>query len=97
MAHSHQGHDHSSASNLKVAFFLNLCFTIVEIVGVFWTNSVAILNDAIHDAGDTTSLGLAWYFERKSAKGRTPIHTYGYTRYRLLGGDKELKHSRGSD
>lgn len=80
------GHDHGAASNLKVAFLLNLGFTILEIFGGLWTNSIAILTDALHDAGDTSSLGLAWYFERISERGRTPQHTYGYTRFRLLGG-----------
>lgn len=72
--------------NLKIAFFLNFIFTIIEIIGGLWTNSIAILTDAIHDAGDTVSLGLAWYFEKVSKRDRTPQHTFGFTRYRLLGG-----------
>lgn len=80
------GHDLGVASNLKVAFLLNLAFTVLEIAGGVWTNSIAILTDALHDAGDTASLGLAWYFERVSRRERTPQHTYGYTRFRLLGG-----------
>lgn len=81
-------HDHSpdSAGNLKVAFFLNLGFTIIEIIGGLWTNSIAILTDALHDAGDTASLGLAWYFDKLSDKKRNNHHTYGYKRFRLLGG-----------
>lgn len=81
-------HDHSpdSAGNLKVAFFLNLGFTIIEIIGGLWTNSIAILTDALHDAGDTASLGLAWYFDKLSNKERNNQHTYGYKRFRLLGG-----------
>lgn len=86
MSDSHSGHDHGSEGNLKVAFFLNLGFTILEVVGGLWTNSIAILTDALHDSGDTASLGLAWYFERLSEKSRTPKHTYGYKRFRLLGG-----------
>lgn len=86
MGHSHKSHQHGSAGNLKVAFLLNLGFTIVEIVGGLWTNSVAILTDALHDSGDCASLGLAWYFDRLSRRGRTAEQTYGYTRYRLLGG-----------
>ena len=86
MSDQHAGHDHGSEGNLKIAFFLNLGFTLLEIVGGLWTNSIAILTDALHDAGDTASLGLAWYFERLSERGRTPKHTYGYKRYRLLGG-----------
>lgn len=85
MSHSHD-HDHGSDGNLKVAFFLNFGFTIIEIIGGLLTNSIAILTDALHDAGDTASLGLAWYFERVSERGRTSRHTYGYKRFRLLGG-----------
>ncbi len=83
--HDHS-HHHGSEGNLKVAFFLNFGFTILEIVGGIWTNSIAILSDALHDAGDTASLGLAWYFERLSKKENSPTHTFGYKRYRLLGG-----------
>jgi len=85
MSHDH-GHAHSSTGNLKTAFFLNLGFTVLEIAGGLWTNSIAILADAVHDFGDSLSLGLAWYFDRLSRKGRTPGHTFGYRRYRLLGG-----------
>lgn len=83
MPHSH---DHSSEGNLKVAFFLNLGFTLLEIIGGLWTNSIAVLTDAVHDAGDTASLGIAWYFERISGRDHTERHTYGFRRYRLLGG-----------
>ena len=81
-------HDHSPASegNLQIAFFLNFGFTIIEIIGGLWTNSIAILTDALHDAGDTASLGLAWYFDKLSNKERNAEHTYGYKRFRLLGG-----------
>ena len=60
-------HDHShahSSSNIKVAFFFNLGFTLLEIVGGVLTNSVAILSDAVHDLGDSLSLGLAWALGR---------------------------------
>lgn len=84
-SHGHE-HEHGSEGNLKVAFFLNAAFTVFEIVGGLWTNSIAVLSDALHDAGDTASLGLAWYFERYSRRGRTARQTYGYRRFRLLGG-----------
>ena len=79
-------HHHGSSDNLKVAFFLNFGFTILEIIGGFWTNSIAILTDAVHDLGDSISLGLAWYFDKLSHRERTPRHTFGYRRFRLLGG-----------
>ncbi len=89
--HSHGGHSHGhhhhhhGSGNIKVAFFLNLFFTIIEIIGGFFTNSVAILSDALHDFGDTLSLGLAWYFQNYSQKGRDEKFSYGYKRFSLLG------------
>lgn len=88
--HSHGSHGHShahgSTGNLKTAFLLNLTFTVIEVIGGLWTNSIAILSDAVHDLGDSMSLGLAWYFDRLSKQGRTATNTYGYRRYSLLGG-----------
>ncbi|MGB3463856.1 MAG: cation diffusion facilitator family transporter [Cyclobacteriaceae bacterium] len=81
----HHGHHHHAEGNLKVAFFLNLGFTIIEIVGGLYTNSLAILSDALHDMGDSLSLGLSWYFQKLSKKGRTKNFSYGYRRFSLLG------------
>ena len=44
--HHHHGH-HGAIGNLKVAFFLNLGFTILEIFGGIFTNSIAIMSDAL--------------------------------------------------
>lgn len=87
MAHNHNHHHcHShDTGNIKVAFFLNLFFTIIEIIGGVLTNSVAILSDAVHDLGDSLSLGLAWYFQNYSKKKRSPSFSYGYGRFSLLG------------
>lgn len=85
-AHNHAHHDHSHGiGNIRLAFFLNLGFTVFEIVGGFYTNSMAILSDAIHDLGDSFSLGLAWYLEGKATSVREDRYTYGRRRYSLLG------------
>lgn len=83
MGHDH--HHHHGTGNIKVAFFLNLGFTLIEIVGGIWTNSLAILSDALHDLGDSLSLGLSWYFQSLSKKGRDNTFSYGYRRFSLLG------------
>lgn len=89
MSHDHHSHDHNQhqtdVKNIKTAFFLNLFFTLVEIVGGFLTNSIAILSDAIHDLGDCLSLGLAWYFQKVARKGSDTSYSYGYKRFSLLG------------
>lgn len=80
------GHDHHhrASSNIRLAFFLNLAFTVVEIIGGLWTNSVAILSDALHDLGDSIALGMAWRMERFSTKKGDPSFSFGYRRFSLL-------------
>lgn len=78
--HEHHGHHHHAEGNLALAFFLNLGFTIIEIIGGFFTNSVAILSDAIHDLGDTIAIGSAYFLEKRSHKGRDKKYSYGYRR-----------------
>ena len=90
MGHNHShGHSHSHSqegkSNIGLAFFLNLSFTFIELAGGFLTNSIAIISDAVHDFGDSLSLGLAWYFQKLSKKGSNKHYSYGYKRFSLLG------------
>ncbi|WP_420575390.1 cation diffusion facilitator family transporter [Ekhidna sp.] len=85
MGHNHDHSHNHSEGNVKVAFFLNLSFTIIEVIGGLYTNSLAILSDALHDLGDSLSLGLSWYFQKLSKKGRTKKFSYGYKRFSLLG------------
>ncbi len=75
----------NSTRHISLAFFLNLAFTIIEIIGGFLTNSIAIISDALHDLGDTISLAVAWYLQKISNRGRDKYYTYGYKRYSLLG------------
>lgn len=82
----HHDYPQSSAvGNIKVAFFLNLSFTLLEIVGGLWTNSMAILSDALHDFGDSITLGLSWYLAKISQKQKDEQFSYGYQRFSLLG------------
>jgi len=78
-------HHHSSDDNLKTAFLLNLVFTIIEVIGGVYTNSIAILSDALHDGGDCLSLGASWYFQKKSKEEANLRFTYGYERFSVLG------------
>lgn len=91
MAHSHSHHEHAhghshhhhhgDGSSIGIAFFLNLSFTLIELVGGLMTNSLAILSDAVHDLGDSVALALTWYFEKLSHRSRDQTYTYGYRRW----------------
>ena len=71
--------------NILVAFLLNLAFSIVELIGGIFTNSVAIISDALHDFGDSISIGVSYFLEKKSKKRPDSSYTYGYARYSTLG------------
>ncbi len=64
---------------------LNTIFTVFEFIGGIITNSVALLSDSIHDLGDSISIGIAIFLEKKSKKKPDFNYTYGYYRFSLLG------------
>ncbi len=79
------GHSHNhSTGNIRLAFFLNLVSAIAELAIGFWTNSLVIFSQALHDFSDTLSLGFSWYFAKLSQKSRTEQLSYGYKRYSML-------------
>ena len=89
MAHNHSYHhlhkeDHSS-EKIGWAFFLNFGFTIIEFIGGWLTNSTAIMADAVHDLGDTISIGSAWVLNKLGHKKANHQFTYGYKRLSLFG------------
>ena len=77
-------HSHSRENNIKIAVFLNVAFTIIEIIGGLWTNSLAILSDALHDFGDSVVLISSWVLERKSTAPADKKRTFGYRRLSLV-------------
>ena len=72
--------------NILIAFLLNISFSIFELFGGLFTNSVAILSDSIHDLGDALSIGISYFLEKISKKKKDNTHTFGYIRYSVLGG-----------
>lgn len=71
--------------NILIAFILNISFSIFELIGGLFTNSISILSDAIHDFGDALSIGLSLILEKISKKNPDSNYTYGYARYSILG------------
>lgn len=85
MGHNHDHSKDLSSERLGWAFLLNFCFTIIEFIGGILTNSTAILADAVHDLGDSLSLGLAWVLNKLGKKQANNQFTYGYRRLSLAG------------
>lgn len=83
--HGHHGHSHAPGGRIGMAFALNLAFTVIELVGAWFTNSTAIAADALHDLGDSLALAFAWGMEGASTRGADRSFTYGYRRLSLVG------------
>jgi len=86
--HNHS-HSHVNSANASKrigwAFCLNVVFTIIEFIGGWLTNSTAIMADAVHDLGDSLSIGTAWGLNKLSDKDSNQTFSYGYKRFSLLG------------
>jgi cation diffusion facilitator family transporter len=77
--------ENQSEKNIAVAFILNFSFSIFELIGGIWTNSVSIISDSIHDFGDCLSIAISWLLEKKSGQKPDKFYTYGYQRFSVLG------------
>lgn len=71
--------------NIKIAFLLNLAFSIVEAIGGILTKSISIISDSLHNLGDSITIGINYIFEKKSKKLPNKEYSYGYLRYTMLG------------
>lgn len=87
MGHSHGSHAHAHGSATRtfaLVTLINLAFTALEAGYGFYTNSLALLSDALHNLGDVLGLGLAWAAAALARRAPTEIHTYGWRRATLL-------------
>jgi len=78
---SHAGHHHHA---LNAAFWLTAVFAVVEMVGGFMSNSLALLADAGHMVSDVAALGLAMLAGRIALRPAHGQMTYGYGRAKVL-------------
>jgi cobalt-zinc-cadmium efflux system protein len=83
--HDH-GHDVREASRraLALALALTVAYTLVEVAGAIYTDSLALLADAVHMLSDNVSIGLALFAVWLAGKPATPERTYGYKRTEVL-------------
>ena len=83
--HDHGHHQKElNEKNILLAFFLNAGFAVIEFVGGYLTNSVAIYSDALHDLGDSIALLFSYFAEKMSSKKADQQFTYGYRRFSVL-------------
>ncbi|WP_436862026.1 CDF family zinc efflux transporter CzrB [Staphylococcus caeli] len=84
--HSHaHGHVHTNNKKiLLISFIIIGAFMIVEIIGGFLANSLALLSDGLHMFSDTISLGVALLAFIYAEKHANKHKTFGYKRFEIL-------------
>lgn len=86
MSHHHD-HSHSHTGNKKALFISFLIITgymVIEAVGGFLTNSLALLSDAGHMLSDSVSLGIGLLAFSIGEKVANQHKTFGYKRLEIL-------------
>jgi len=84
LAHSHSSGDRRHTRRLGLVLGLTALFTVVEAVGGWLSNSLALLADAGHMLGDVAALGLALVAAWSARRPPDPARTYGYHRAEIL-------------
>jgi cobalt-zinc-cadmium efflux system protein len=69
---------------LRIALVLTATLLVVEVIGGFLSNSIALLADAGHMLTDVAALALALFVAWFSKQPETPQKTYGYLRWEIL-------------
>jgi cobalt-zinc-cadmium efflux system protein len=77
----HRGHDRQA---LCRALALTGVFLIVEVLGGWWTNSLALLSDAAHMFTDLAALSLGLFALWVGGRSPSESKTYGYYRAEIL-------------
>ncbi|MCL5029952.1 MAG: cation diffusion facilitator family transporter [Bacteroidetes bacterium] len=82
--HYHQNNKSSVQKNLAVSILLNTFIVIGEMIAGIFSNSLALISDALHNFGDLLSLILSLVAVRMSNWKATPNKTYGYIRAEII-------------
>lgn len=81
------GHSHKENANKKaliLGFIITTVYMIVEAIGGWLTNSLALLSDAGHMLSDSISLGVGVAAFVMGGKAANANKTYGYKRFEVL-------------
>ena len=86
-AHHHPhppGGDRSQTRRLAVVLALTGTYTVAELVGGWWSNSLALLADAGHMMTDNVAIAIALLAAWSARRPPDGSRTYGYQRVEIL-------------
>jgi Co/Zn/Cd efflux system component len=84
MSHYHDTKHYDTSTGILGTTLLNGFITLVEFVGGIFSNSLALISDAVHNLSDTLALALAWVAIRVGKRQPNERRTFGYKRFEIL-------------
>jgi cobalt-zinc-cadmium efflux system protein len=82
--HTHP-HGHAHTQHVFAwAMWINLLYSAIEAGFGIYSNSLALISDALHNLGDAAGLALAWLAAWMASRAPTDRHTFGWRRATLL-------------
>lgn len=87
MTHQHQHHHtpkETSEGKLLLTIVLNFTITLAEFIGGIFSNSLALISDAVHNLSDSLALFITYVTGRISKRASNREHTFGYKRIQIL-------------
>ena len=84
-AHSHpDGLDGVKGKNLLITIALKIVLTIAEVLGGWFSGSLSLLSDALHNLNDVLSIVISWFAVKMAAKEHDKKNTFGYRRATII-------------
>lgn len=85
LAHDHREHSRTAPHRtLLTVLLLTFAYMLAEVVGGYYTNSLALLSDAGHMLTDVAAIALSLLALRFASRPATPRKTYGFYRLEIL-------------
>ena len=84
--HSHNHHiiDTKNSKLLLVAFFITLCFMVIELIAGIIGESLTLIADSGHMFADSFAILLSWFAINISKKPKDDARTFGYHRFQVI-------------
>ncbi|PTQ82195.1 cobalt-zinc-cadmium efflux system protein [Trichococcus patagoniensis] len=78
------GLDGVKGKNLIITMVLKVVLTIAEVLGGWFSGSLALLSDALHNLNDVLSIVISWFAVKMAEKKHDKKNTFGYRRATII-------------
>ncbi|WP_106449874.1 cation diffusion facilitator family transporter [Trichococcus alkaliphilus] len=79
-----EGLDGVKGKNLLITMALKFLLTIAEVLGGWFSGSLSLLSDALHNLNDVLSIVISWFAVKMAEKKHDKKNTFGYRRATII-------------